>query len=117
MRTSSKILNPSFERQIRKTLSQVLTDINSLEDAELFLKDFFTDAETTVFSKRLAIFYWLKKGRSYENIKTNLKVSSATIADMSKIMEKKGIKLAIKKIEAEEWANKWTEKIKKFSNR
>ena len=114
MRTSGKILNPSLKRQIQKTLAQVVVDINSLEEAEEFLKDFFTKAELQVFSKRFAIVYWLKKERSYENIKRNLKVSSATIADMTKLLKKEGVKNAIKKIEAEEWANKWVEKIKRF---
>lgn len=117
MRTSGKILNPSLERQIKKTLAQVVVDINSQEEAERFLKDFFTKAELQVFSKRFAIVYWLKKERSYENIKRNLKVSSATIAGMTKLLKKEGIKNAIKKMEAEEWANKWVEKIKRFTKK
>ena len=56
----------------------------------------------------------LKKKRSYENIKNNLKVSSATIATAEKNIDSKGIKLALKKLEAEEWANVWSEKIKKL---
>lgn len=115
MRTSGKTLNPSLERQIQKTLAQVIVDINSPKEAERFLKDFFTKAELQVFSKRFAIIYWLKKQRSYENIKRNLKVSSATIADMTRLLKKEGIKNAIKKMEAEEWANKWVEKIKRFT--
>ena len=61
----------------------------------------------------MAIAYYLKKGRSYANIKENLKVSSATIASVQEITDTKGVQLAIKKVEAEEWANKWSEKISK----
>lgn len=113
MRTSDRKLNPSLKRQISKTFAQTLTDFKDLDEVYTFLKDFFTEKELEAFSKRLAVAYWLKKGRSYENIRENLKVSSATIAEVSSTMEKEGFKLAIKKIEAEEWANQWAEKIGK----
>ena len=67
-----------------------------------------------VLAKRLAIAYWLKKGRSYQNIKNNLKVSSATIASVQSQMENPGFQLALKKIEADEWASNWSKKIKGF---
>lgn len=114
MRTSSKKLNPSLQRQIEKTLAQVIADIKEPEEAETFLKNFLTNTELEILSKRLAVAYWLKKKRSYSNIKTNLKVSSATIAEVSSNIKKGNFELAVKKIEAEEWANKWAEKIKKI---
>lgn len=114
MRTSNEKLNPSFKNQINKTLAQALSDLKDLDEAEIFLHDFLTASEFEAFSKRLAIAYWLKKGRSYANIKQNLKVSSATVANVANMMEREGFKLALKKIEAEEWANVWAEKIKNF---
>jgi uncharacterized protein YerC len=114
MRTSVEKLNPSFRNQITKTLAQTLADFKELDEAETFLRDFLTESEFEAFSKRLAIAYWLKKGRSYSNIKQNLKVSSATVASVQSMMKSKGFQLALKKIEAEEWANVWSEKIKKF---
>jgi len=114
MRLSSKKLSPALKNQLAKTLIQTFSDFKNTSEIEVFLKDFFTDSELEAFSKRLAISYWLKKGRSYENIKTNLKVSSATIASVQESLGKPGIKLALKKIEAEEWANKWEEKIRKI---
>lgn len=114
MRTSTHKLNPSFKSQLIKTFAQTLLDLEKPEEAEIFLKDFFNDAELETFAKRLAVAYWLKKGRSYGNIKQNLKVSSATVAAVQSFMEMPGFKLAIKKMEAEEWANVWAEKIKKF---
>jgi len=114
MRTSEKHLNPSLKTQIGKTFSQAIADLRDLNESEEFLKDFLTNSEYDAFSKRLAIAYWLKKGRSYNNIKDNLKVSSATIASVQSMMRNKGFKLILKKIEAEEWANQWSEKIKKF---
>ena len=114
MRTSSFKLSPSLKNQIGKTLAQVIADIKTPEEAQIFLKDFFNESEYETFIKRLVITYWLKKGRSYTNIKQNLKVSSATIASIQTTKDKPGIKLALKKIEAEEWANIWAEKIQKF---
>jgi len=114
MRVSDRKLNPSLKGQIIKIFAQTLADLKDQKEAHSFLKDFLTDAEIETFAKRLAIAYWLKKGRSYANIKQNLKVSSATIADISSILETQGIKIALEKIEAEEWANQWAKKIKKF---
>lgn len=114
MRVSGQKLNISLKRQIIKTFQQALLDLKDEKELNIFLTDFFTDNELEAFSKRLAIAYWLKKGRSYNNIKNNLKVSSATIATVQVKMKTDGMKLAIKKIEAEEWANQWSEKIKKF---
>jgi uncharacterized protein YerC len=117
MRRSSIKLNPSLKNQITKTLAQAIADMSDYNEVHLFLKDFFTEAELETYSKRLAVAYWLKKKKSYVNIKNDLKVSSATIADISSDMNKKGFKLAIKKIEAEEWANQWADKIKKYTNK
>ena len=114
MRTSDIKLNPSLKGRLIKTLAQTLVDIKELNESETFLKDFFNDSELETFAKRLSIAYWLTKKRSYNNIKQNLKVSSATIAVIEKLMRKEGFNKAIKNIEAEEWANVWAEKIKKF---
>lgn len=114
MRTSEKKLNESLQRQIGDAFAQTITDLRDVSETKAFLKDFFNDTESEAFAKRLAIAYWLKKGRSYNNIKENLKVSSATIATVQTMMDKPGFKLALQKMEAEEWANQWAEKIKKF---
>lgn len=114
MRTSDRILNKSLKGQIIKTFAQTISDLKDVSEVEKFLNDFFNDPELETYSKRLAVIYWLRKKRSYENIKENLKVSSATIATIQSLTEKPGIKLALTKIEAEEWANQWAEKIQKF---
>lgn len=114
MRTSSRSLNPSLKNQITKSFAQVVSDFKNITEAHTFLMDFFNTAEVETFAKRFAVAYWLKKGRSYANIKNNLKVSSATIATVQNEMKKKGFSLALKKLEAEEWATKWSDKIQKF---
>jgi len=114
MKKSKDQINPSLKRQLIKTFAQVLSDFKNMDEALSFIKDFFTEAEGEAFAKRLAIGYWLKKKRSYTNIKRNLKASSSTIAEVSSTLNKKGFDLALKKIEAEEWANKWAKRIKGF---
>lgn len=114
MRVSEKKLNPSLKNQLMRTFAQTLTDFAKLEETEVFLRDFFSDSEAETFAKRLAVGYWLTKNRSYTNIRENLKVSSATIAEVSTKYGLTGFRLAIKKIEAEEWANKWAERIGKI---
>ncbi|MBI3397317.1 hypothetical protein HY045_02470 [Candidatus Woesebacteria bacterium] len=117
MRVSSQKINHTLRGQIGKAFYQLVADINDTTEAETFFKDFLNENECETFIKRLAIVYWLKKGRSYSNIKDNLKVSSATIASVQKTIDKEGIQLAVKKMAAEEWANQWSKKIKKFVNK
>ena len=114
MRISEHKIHTSLKNQIVKSLAQTLVDLKNQNEAEQFLKDFLNDSELETFAKRLAVSYWLKKGRSYSNIKENLKVSSATVATIQNLMGKSGFKLALKNLEADEWANVWSEKIKKF---
>lgn len=114
MRVSEQKLNPSLKKGLLRTFSQTLVDFKTPQEAEIFLNDFLNENELETFTKRLAVAYWLKKGRSYTNIKENLKVSSATIATIEKLLKTTGFQLALKNIEAEEWANVWTEKIRKF---
>lgn len=106
-----------MKNQLIRTFAQTLIDFKSLEETHTFLTGFFNESELETFAKRLSIAYWLKKGRSYENIKTNLKVSSATIATIEKLIEKPGFSLALKKMDAEEWATLWSEKIQRIIKR
>lgn len=114
MRVSKLTLNPHLKKEITNTFFQTISDLKDPEEIKTFLTDFLNNAELETFSKRLAIAYFLKKGRSYSNIKQNLKVSSATVAVIEKLLATEGFKLALKRIEAEEWANQWAEKIKKI---
>ena len=114
MRIPRRKINQTLDIRLRKTFIQLVSDFKNPKEIDLFLKDFLTDSEYEMLTKRLAITYWLKKRRTYANIKENLKVSSATVATVQEVMEKEGIKLALKKIEAEEWAEKWGKKIKKI---
>lgn len=90
----------------------MIADLQSLDEAELFLKDFFDEQELEKYTTRLSTIYWLKKGRDDENIKRNLGANQKEILVATRLLKRDGVKLAIKKMEAEEWANVWAEKIK-----
>lgn len=113
MRLSQEKLNPSLKKQIETEFAQVLVDLRDLDEAQQFVRDFFTPSDLEMYAKRLAIGYWIKKGRGYIPTKLNLKVSSATVASVKKMSKKPGFALALKKMEAEEWANQWADRIKK----
>lgn len=103
----------SLQKEIISTFFQTLEDIKNKNNFEMFFKDFFDEVELNKYTKRLAIAYWLKKKRDYENIKTNLDVTLAEIKNVERKIESKGYKLALKMMEAEEWSNKWAENFKK----
>jgi uncharacterized protein YerC len=107
-------MNPSLKRQLVKTFVQMMDDLKDKKEIEEFLTDFFSEPEFEKYIKRLAIVYWLKKGRDEENIQRNLLATKNEIDKARGLLKKDGVKLAIKKIDAEEWANQWVEKIKKF---
>ncbi len=114
MQTSKDSLNKSLKKEIIDTFFQTIDDLKNKREIEIFFNSFLNDAELEKYSKRLAIAYWLKKNRSTENIKNNLKVSTKEISNTKDQLHEPGFKLALKKMEAEEWANKWNEKITKL---
>jgi len=116
MQVSKDKLTPKVRKYIRDCFYGTISDIHSKQDAKIFARDFFTKTELTVLTKRLAIALYLEKNRSYDQIKDVLKVSSATIANTDKMMQKKseGFVIALKRIRAEEWASRLAKKIASF---
>lgn len=112
MRISKKPVNSHLFSQTAKILHQAIVDLKSQQEVEVFLKSFLNNSEYTTLLKRVAIAYWLDSGKSYNNIKQNLKVSPATIASISENIKLPGIQATLKKIKAEEWASQWSQKIK-----
>lgn len=106
-------MNTTLKKQITKSFTQTVQDLKEINEIELFLKDLMGEAEFEKYVKKLAIAYWIKKGRDNKNIINNLDVTQKEINEAKKIITTPGIKLALKYLEAEEWANVWAEKIKK----
>ena len=112
MQISKHKINKNLDKQLAEAWYQMVTDIKTPEEAEKIFNSILSETELTTVIKRLAVGYWLTKKRSYEVIKENLKVSSATIATIQQDLKKPGWQAAMKKVMAEEWATKWEEKIK-----
>jgi uncharacterized protein YerC len=114
MQTSKRVVNKTLERQLAQTVYQLVTDIKNTNNAEAVLSTILSPVELSTVIKRVSIAYWLSKGRKYENIKNNLKVSSASISEIQKQIKKPGWQLTLKYLSADEWATVWEEKIRKF---
>lgn len=111
MQVSKQKLNKTIEKQIYNIMYQLIADVKSPDEAKIVFADLFSETERQVVAKRIAIALFLDKGRSYENIKNTLKVSSATIASVQESMGNPGMQMAINKVKAEEWAGAWAGKI------
>lgn len=115
MQVSKTKLERKVKKEVFDDFYQVLADLRKKENAKIFCQNFLTKAEQTILAKRLAISYSLEKNKSYDEIKKKLRVSSATIANVDKMMSKgkKGFALALGKIEADRWASELAKKISK----
>ncbi|HZZ99072.1 MAG TPA: Trp family transcriptional regulator [Candidatus Saccharimonadia bacterium] len=108
---SAQTLSPSLEKELYYTLFQLVADLSNPKDSTKFCKDFFSKTELMVFTKRIAIAVSLDKGYSYEEIRKNLKVSTATISTVAERLESDGYQLALQKIKAEQWAGNISSKL------
>jgi len=112
MQISKKKINTVIKKQISNLLFQVVADIKNPTEAKDFLDSFLGENEQEIITRRLGIIYFLKKGKTYSWIKENLAVSSTTVASLAREAKKgKGFKLALEKISADEWADRWAKKI------
>ncbi len=111
MQQSLKPLNKNIENQLEKMLFGILAETDSPEKIKMVFEDLFTEGERMAVLKRMGIAIYLDKGRSYEDIKTNIKVSSATIASVADKYRNEGWQEMIKMIKADEWASEWTDKL------
>ena len=114
MQLSAKLLSKQQLNTVSQQFHTLIADLKNPNEVETFLKDFLSETEYLVMVKRLAIAQDLITGKSYEEIKKDLRVSSATISGVSEILPKKGMKLALKKIKVDEWATQATIKIQSF---
>ncbi len=117
MQVSKKKINPTIKKQIFNLLCQVIADIKKPTEVKDFLESFLGDNEQEIIARRLGIAYFLEKGKTYSWIKENLAVSSTTVATLAKQSKKRpGFKVALEKIHADEWAEKWAKKINQLFN-
>jgi uncharacterized protein YerC len=114
MQTSSKKLTSNQQQTITKKFISLIADLKKPDECEIFLNSFLTNTERNVFTKRLGIIWMLNNGQSYDKIKKSLHVSSATISTVASQMDQAGIQLAVKKLNFDDWAERWAKKLLKL---
>ncbi|OGY19102.1 MAG: hypothetical protein A3F04_01625 [Candidatus Chisholmbacteria bacterium RIFCSPHIGHO2_12_FULL_49_9] len=114
MQISDRKLNAILEQQVFSVFYQTLADLRTPHEVKVVLSDLLTETERVALAKRFAIATFLEKGRSYENIREMLKVSSATVAAVALRMGNPGVQLALTKVKAEEWADQWAKRIRRL---
>ncbi|MGB9911534.1 MAG: Trp family transcriptional regulator [Microgenomates group bacterium] len=110
-RLSRKKINPELNQKIQQLFYQLIADLKNPQEVEIFLKDFLNKPELELLTKRLAIAYFLSQNQSYQDIKKNLAVSSTTIASVLRKIKHRGYQLALKKIQTDQWADRWVKRI------
>lgn len=111
MRSSDQAINVAMEEEIEDLLVQIISDLKGVGETKALLSDLLTETERMAVAKRLAIALSLTNGKSYEEIKESLKVSSATIAKVQESLDSDGMKLAIEKVRIDDWAGDWAGKL------
>jgi uncharacterized protein YerC len=104
---------PAASDEIFERFFQVVGDLRNEEESKTFLLDFLTDSERITFAKRLAIGLELQSGKSYEDVRKMYGVSSATISTVASMMKSAGMKLALRKVSTEKWADQMSHKFLK----
>lgn len=113
MRNKSKKNN-----QDQRVLFQLLADLRDPREVESVLKTLLSKSELGTIAKKIIIAKALRGGESYRQIREKFQASTATIAQVQKsIQDQKGLSLALEKIATDEWAEEWTEKIRKLFTR
>lgn len=114
MQTSAKDLTKKQQQAIVDQFITLIADLHSHEEAKAFFESFMTATEQLVFAKRLAIMWLLKQGKSYDEIKKQLHVSSATISSVASLMQKQGVQLSMEKVGIDQWADRLAKKLSRF---
>jgi Trp operon repressor len=90
MRKVANIKNQALREEQFNTLLDVVMMIKKNDDLNLFLDCFLTDSEKAFLGQRLNIMRMLAKNFSYTQIKEKLSVSTVTISNAYKCLEKGG---------------------------
>lgn len=99
-RLSRRLLDKELEGRIFEVFLKTIVDIKTTAEAKNFIEDILSPTERIMLIKRLAIAVLLTKGKTYEYIDHTLKVSRATIMNVSLWLKhgKNGYRKAIEKI-------------------
>jgi len=114
MKRKAKKITIKNENKVNflKIFYQLIADIKTPEEAEKILLVIIPQTEIISIAKKVYLAKLLQEGVSYSQIKKELGVSGATISQATKLLKKAGLDLVLKKVGADEWAEKWSSKIK-----
>lgn len=93
-------LRPEVWSKVFNLFTTSLSSIKNKDNVEVFLNDFLSPTERIILAKRFAIAVLLAKGNNYEQIKSLLHVTSATISKVNESLKynEKGINETIKEV-------------------
>ena len=117
MQTSARHLSALTYQKLFNQLATLLADLHHPRQVRQFLDDFLTRTEKVVLSKRLAILWNLYQSKSYEEIKNQLKVSSATISSVNLIKDRKNCRHSIGLIAKDKFIEKIVEILSQLSGK
>lgn len=96
---SKRKLYRKIEDKMFETFWEAISKLKSKEEIRSFVSDLLSPVERMMIAKRLAIAALLLRNYSYDSIKDTLKVSGATIAKVSLVLNNnQGYKVAVNKI-------------------
>ena len=93
MHVAQKKLTKKEENELFNNLFLILKNFHKKSKTAIFCRNFFTQTELLTFAKRLNIMILLEQGMGYKEIKEKIKVSSASIATVSKLLKSQNLKL------------------------
>ncbi len=80
MYTVKKLLSKQEQANLFVKLAKALTALRSAEEVAHFLKDLLSESEVLMLARRLQVAERLIDGRTYQQIRSEIKVSFGTIA-------------------------------------
>jgi TrpR-related protein YerC/YecD len=90
--------DPKTKKQELEELYQAIVDVDNLEDCRYFLDDLLSVEELNSLSSRLHAAKLLIAGETYQDVTKETKISSATLARVSRcVKEGKGYNRILKK--------------------
>src|SRR3989344_3393803 len=97
---SKRFLNKELEKHIFELFIKTIIDLKSPGETQVFIEDLLSPTERIMITKRLAIAVLLTKGYTYDDIDETLKVSRATIMNVSLWLKngKNGYRKVVNKI-------------------
>ena len=114
-RVSKYFVDRQMRIEIDDAFRWLVSSLKNDKLVALFIKDFFTEEERLMLSKRLFIGYLVAKGLDYLEITSILKVSTATVKQAKDWLERRqGYREIIKMLVKRQKQIEFDEKLEKF---